>query len=271
MRSLTNGEVKSIEFEILCKFSAFCEENSLTYMLCGGTLLGAVRHGGFIPWDDDIDVLMPRPDYEKLLNEVNLEYNSLGTSVEMWHWKNGKLNYPFIKFVDNRTCIKGKYIRKDMDVGKVWIDVFPLDGNPSDMRKTKELYKKVKIYRRLLMLKLAKSGEGKTLLKKLLKPAAIFILKPVSAEWLCRKIDELSKTCDYGEAAYAGGILWGYGTCERMEKVYYERLIKLKFEGNYFNVPEAYDEYLTNLYGNYWELPSVREREVGHSFQAYFE
>ena len=75
-RKLTIDEIKKIEFDILYKFSAFCEDNDLTYMLCGGTLLGAVRHAGFIPWDDDIDVLMPRPDYEKLLNGVNLEYNS---------------------------------------------------------------------------------------------------------------------------------------------------------------------------------------------------
>lgn len=271
MRSLTNGEVKSIEFEILCKFSVFCEENNLVYMLCGGTLLGAVRHGGFIPWDDDIDILMPRPDYEKLLNEGGLKYQSLGTTVEMWHWKNGKSNYPFIKFVDKRTCLKGKYIQDNMDVGKVWIDIFPLDGNPNDMKKTKILYRKVKILRSLLMLKLAKAGEGKSFFKKLLKPVGIFILKPVSVKWLCKKMDDLSKTYDYEKSSYAGGVLWGYGTCEQMKKIHYEKLVKLKFEKKYFDVPEAYDEYLSNLYGDYWKLPPEGERTEGHAFQAYIE
>ncbi len=271
MRELTSQEIKKIEFGILCKFAAFCEENHLTYMLCGGTLLGAVRHQGFIPWDDDIDILMPRPDYEKLLNEVNLKYQALGLSVEMWHWKNGKLNYPFIKFIDNRTYIKEKYIQEKMDARSIWIDVFPLDGNPDSLFKTKKLYKKTRLLRRLLMVRTAKVGEGKTFLKKVLKPIAIFLLKPVSVTWLCKEMDKLAKTYDYKKATYAGGVLWGYGTCERMKKTHYEKVGKVKFEKEYFYAPEAYDEYLSNLYGKYQEFPSVEEREEGHSFQAYLK
>lgn len=77
MKQLTGNEIKQVELEILLEFDAFCRKNHLTYSLCGGTLLGAIRHHGFIPWDDDIDVCMPRPDYEKLIRSFSPNNNHL--------------------------------------------------------------------------------------------------------------------------------------------------------------------------------------------------
>ena len=141
MKEMSLQEIKKIELNLLIEFDKLCKKNNLYYTLCGGTLLGAVRHKGFIPWDDDIDVIMPRGDYDKLLNEDNIDKTELPKYVEIANWKMGNMNYPFMKFMDKRTIINPKYV-DDNKSNKIWIDVFPIDGNPKDEKQLRRLYKK---------------------------------------------------------------------------------------------------------------------------------
>ena len=127
MRKLTTHEVQKIEYDILVTFDQFCEANHLTYMLAGGTLLGAIRHHGFIPWDDDIDVIMPRNDYDRLLQLPKTVIGNEQKKYEIWHWKNSGSHYPFIKIVDPDTYVKTDYIRQKREIPHIWIDVFPLE------------------------------------------------------------------------------------------------------------------------------------------------
>ena len=107
-KKLNSDEVKKIELQLLLKFDELCKKHDLQYSLCGGTLLGAIRHKGFIPWDDDIDVMMPRDDFEKLLK---LEKTQASDQVEkLVSWKSGKSIYPFIKMINTKTVLKEKYL-----------------------------------------------------------------------------------------------------------------------------------------------------------------
>ncbi len=147
MKKLNLDEIKKIEFEILIAFDTVCKEHNLRYGLSGGTLLGAIRHGGFIPWDDDIDVVMPRPDYERLIDISNKVFN------DRLFFSTPKTDYNTVhaygKLYDMRTELIEFPDSKRLK-SHVYIDVFPLDGLPNDANKNCKHRKKVR--KRMLTL-----------------------------------------------------------------------------------------------------------------------
>ena len=266
MRQLSSKEIKQIELSILKAFACYCEDNNLTYFLCGGTLLGAIRHHGFIPWDDDIDVFMPRPDYEKfytLSKNVPIAHNLVVAS-----YKNSdvKINYPFIKVLDNTTLVYEKTKSKKEKI-HIWIDVFPIDGFYDDDSKNMTIIKKIHLRRDLLAIASADISQSKSLLKKIGKIFLIPLIKLIGVKNICKQIDRLSSKVDYKSANYVGGFMWGYGINEKMIKSDLT-IIKHEFEDSIFNIPSNYDTYLSNLYGDYMKLPP-EEKRIIHGFTAY--
>ena len=144
MKQIELPEMKAIEIAILDCFDSFCRENGLSYSLAGGTLLGAVRHKGFIPWDDDIDVLMSRENYEKLQSLAAsfpnpYQVNSIHTETN----RRKPYLYTYTKIVDTRTLLVEKPDELDYETG-IYIDVFPLDGQPTDSDEIEARYEKTK-------------------------------------------------------------------------------------------------------------------------------
>ncbi|SMC40324.1 lipopolysaccharide cholinephosphotransferase [Oscillospiraceae bacterium] len=268
-KKLTSDEIKQVELDIMLAFERLCKANGLYYVLCGGTLLGAVRHKGFIPWDDDIDVLMPRDDYNRLIDLVDIDLSVLPSHIKVVSWKDGALKYPFIKLIDTRTIIENKYV-EDSGANNLWIDVFPIDGNPSEDDKLAQLFKKSLFYRKMLTTKLAKVGGGKTFVKKLLKPIVKVLLLPFSVAGLCQRIDSLAQSYKFDGTDYIGGTVWGYGPCERVDRRKFMTPVQLEFEGHMFNAPSNYDEYLSGLYKDYMQLPPENKR-VTHEIDAYIK
>lgn len=265
-RLLTLEEVQSRELRMFKLFDGFCREHGLRYYMCGGTLLGAVRHGGFIPWDDDIDLMMPRPDYDRM--QEFMKEQPFMPEHEFHSLQLGNLRENFTKLVDTRTEVDKQYVYDEYDVN-LWIDIFPMDGLPEDDAEVEKIYKAVARKRKLLKFLKAKPGTGRNAFKKVIKP----IIKPVvelftSKEKLLNDIERIARRYPFDESKYAGSIAYAYGPQERMIREDYVKQIEMQFEDLMAFAPEDYDTYLKAIFGDYMTLPPEDKRQV-HFMDIY--
>ena len=267
MRELSLREIQLSEFEILIEFDKICRENNLRYSLAAGTLLGAVRHKGFIPWDDDIDVMMPRPDYEKFRNIFHEKADTFKFDLTADRGEQAK--YPFIKMINKSVEVHNIGFA---EVNCVWIDIFPLDGFPADRKKSLKLIKKAQLYKHVILVSKYRNSKyyhGRHSKLKFLMGRAFAKLYGVRRA--LKNSLKLAFKRSYNNSQYIGIIVWNcYGIGERLLKSQYENLTELMFEGNKFYCIECWDNYLHELYGDYMQIPSEDKRKT-HNIKALQE
>ena len=240
MRKLTFDEIRTIQTGILVEFAKFCDENKLYYTLGGGTLLGAIRHKGFIPWDDDIDVLMPRPDYERFIELSRSK--KIAPNIEVLSYELGNITYPFIKIIDNRTEVEEKFV-SNTKIG-VWIDVFALDGKFENKVLNILQYSAARTIRKTIEIRRNDFGSGTTKIKKVLKSFIYPFTKMFSNKFLCCAMDKICRIRNYDRCDFIGCIVWGLNSKDKMEKELYMKSANVAFEGHKFKAPSNYDVYL---------------------------
>lgn len=257
-------ELQLTELEILNEIHRVCTENNLKYFLVGGTLLGAVRHKGFIPWDDDLDIAMPRNDYNKFLKICETELNGkyylhcINTDEEYW--------LPFSKIRKKNTLFDEANI-SHLDVPKgIYVDVFPLDDEFKENSFEKKLRTKLlKSLNSIIVNKKRFYVNKKKTFKTVIRNTVTFLFAPFSIKKIQSfQIRLMSKNNNKGGSYYAN-----YGSNydpvkQTMQKSVYEPVRLIEFEGNYYSAPNDYEYMLKRIYGdNYMQLPP-EEKRVTH-------
>lgn len=272
MKQIGLRESQLLQLDILLELADHCQTHGLTYYIAYGTLLGAVRHQGFIPWDDDIDVWMPREDYNRLIQGFNA-----ATKVPYYRLiapMNVTSRHSFVKIIDTRTVkIETNFDYTPGTLG-VDIDVFPLDGQPEDADTYRKWFAKLeKCYQKAdFPMRLSHECRRKRYLL-----AVINLLggkRHRLGTWIKRhylkKTQRLHAKYPFHGSKYIG-VAEHCFSCEneRYEARCFEKRVQLPFEGHLFHAPAAFDAVLRQTYGDYWALPPETQR-FGHFVDQVF-
>lgn len=265
MKELSLEEIKQIELDILKVFHSFCVKHNIRYFISHGTLLGALRYKGFIPWDDDLDVLVPREDYNRLLRIFQNDERYQLMSYE----RNPDYRYPYAKLCDMTTRKEEGAYNNGMELG-LDIDVFPLDTWDDDLEKAK---KEVKVQQKnMFCLSLSKlhKPDSHHPVKRFVKGLVMIPCKLRGSAYYVEKIMQEAYKPEQKGSRYMGGKAWNvYRERDIMPAEIFAEAIELEFEGEKFYAPVGYDAFLTSLYGDYMPEPPVEKRKTHHSFKAY--
>ena len=267
-KRLSLDEIKKTELNILLEFQKICDANDLTFYLCGGSLLGAIRHKGFIPWDDDIDICMARPEYNRLARMVREKKLEMPDWMDIVCYENRTSRFPFIKVLDKRTIVLNEYF-KSMDYDSIWIDLLPVDGMPDSDLETAALYKDMFRFRKLVQLKYVRPFRAKSFTKAITKPFLFLFANIINTDRYNEKLVREATAHAFETSANVGIVTEGlYGVKEAIPREAYLKPIEVEFEGHTFKATSYWHEYLTNLFGEYMTLPPEDKRKT-HDMKAY--
>lgn len=253
------------------RFVDICKEHRLTYYCVGGTVIGAVRHKGMIPWDDDIDVAMPRPDYDRFLEICRShpmdDYELATPETEGYP-------YFFSKFCDKNTslveldnvpCLYG-----------IYIDIFPMDGTASDLNEAKALMKKFKRWNNKINACLTRHTLGEYLSlflqpkefgRAMVQTISFIIGRERVRRFIIKKLDKIVRAHDYSSATRVANYGGAWAEKEIYPTPWLTPCTEAIFEGRNVCIPGNYDSYLTQMYGDYMKLPP-KEKQVSHHQHA---
>lgn len=246
MREISLKEMQQIELEILLELDALCKAQGLRYYIDGGTLLGAMCYEGFIPWDDDIDLKMPRPDYERFLKLVHL----LPEHIRLEMPSEKQCDYLFAKLVDKRTLLVENPGPQEKRSG-VYIDIFPMDGHPEQPEQRKAHLQKLARLNTLFHYSL----EHFSALKN--APSRKSRWKGWVYDWaykpygIYRKLRKTAMQYSYDDASRVGLLIEGNAEKECFRKEWLEPVEMLEFEGHRVPAPCGYREHLRKFYGEH--------------------
>lgn len=271
MKELTTREMQEVSLEILHTIASICEKQHFRYALIYGTLIGAVRHKGYIPWDDDVDIMMPRPDYDRLLEYL----------------KENIADYPHLKVFNREECPEYPYMitrisdqryRIEMENEKpfglgVFIDIYPYDGLGDTKEEAVAFGLKgdrlssfcYQATREHFAIETTTST-----FRKLIKYPVYLFSKMIGKDYFQNQLAKLARVKDYDNSEYVGCVIWlSWGEKDIFPREWFDETILVPFEKYEFRIPKEFDKVLRHEYGDYMILPPEKDRVGHHYFKAY--
>lgn len=268
MEELSIIDVQKLSLEILKDVHDFCVENNIKYTLQGGTLIGAIRHKGFIPWDDDIDIAMPRPDYDRFLKEYRSDngYRVIARDIG-----DKSVDIMFARVCEfSKTIVKSSVPWCDQETG-IWIDVFPLDGveeNHDILLKRIERMQwwwNLSLKKRTLKTPIADVHGIKYKIKYFLKMPVLLLGDIIG------RLNKECKKIPFGTTKYYSNLSFlQYGIREKHRTAVLDEVILVPFEDSFFYSMKGYDEALKEKYGDYMSLPPIEQQVAKHGFEKIY-
>lgn len=261
---LSAAEISAVQLRVLDDFCRACADHQIRFYAYYGTLLGALRHKGYIPWDDDIDLAVPRKDYDRLAAIDWAKYDLVFQSADV------RCDYPYVnaKIADPKTqwSEEGDYVLNDLGVN---VDVFPLDDVPRNAARAFLEQATLAFLTTLRDLKAIKVNQQRRAVKNFALRFAKVLLAPVPIGCLSKGINSCAASARLS-AAHVGSRVGPYGRREIHRRELFDGVAEVEFEGRRLPAPSGYHEILTGIYGDYMTPPPPEMRITHHAFRAYW-
>ena len=266
-KTIDTEEFKRISLDVLCAVHEFCEENNIKYSLVCGTLIGAIRHKGFIPWDDDIDIYMVREDYNMFISVFPNSYKGTYSLISLEC--SSQWNCAFAKVYDSRTImIEDK--RTDIKGLGIGIDIFPIDQAPDDEDIWRHYERKRKILRGLYEMKELRWRSTRSFFKNIMVEVCSLLLFPFSSRFWAKCMNSYAQKFNGTASDYYAENCYGLPN-NRFPKSDFSHTIDWPFENHTFKIMNGYDDYLNRFYGDYMQLPPIEKQISHHHYVAYWK
>lgn len=265
-------DIQRVSLEILKYVTEICERNNFRYCLAYGTLIGAIRHKGYIPWDDDVDILMPRPDYERFLEWTSAHKDEMGVYEIFNRQTNKDYIYAITRVSDSRYEI---YKTDETNCGMgIFIDVYPYDGLGNDKEQALEKLKQTRCFCDIIV---DMTRKDQSIPKQLNWKGRLALRfrrlrnKLRGIDYFHNKLNDLRAGNEFDKSEFVGPLMWYFAKPHKVlfERSIFDKLIKVPFEDGEFYVPAEYDKMLTQEYGDYMTPPPVENQVYRHHYKAY--
>ena len=263
MKQLTFEQLRSVQMSILDKVHDFCQQHQLDYSLAGGSLLGAIRHKGYIPWDDDIDIMMPRDDYEYLLDNFTRE----NPDFTFFNLNSEPNPYPFLF---SKLSLNGSEISNGRIKGVgINIDIFPIDSLGKNQATAKFRFSLMKVLNLFPRVQRSRKKRSNPLAERVFRLSQKLV-RVIPTHWFLRAIESLCSHRLVRQSGFAVSIGSSYLSKELCEASLYHEYTAVEFEDRHYQSIVRYDDYLSMIYGDYMQMPKKQDRE-NHDNVGYIQ